>query len=701
MQPKYLELEIGVYRVGEAYQGELRFVDATSEAELPAVRGPVELDRDALTELHLDPAAYGEALTRALFADAELGTFYDRVQTASQTADLDLRLRLRVGRNAPELHALRWELLRDPRSGAVFSTSQRTLFSRFMVSADWRPVKLRPKTQLRALVAVSAPTDLARFKLADVDLDGEMQRASASLQGIDVQEAGRDEPLTLNRLLDGLQDGIDILYLVCHGVLHRRSGEPFLFLQKEGGTTERVSGADLATRIAELPSPPRLVVAASCESAGIEEAVDPSGKATAQSSLAPRLAAAGVSAVLAMQGKISMQTVEEALPVFFEELLKDGQIDRALALARGRVRGRPDSWMPALYLRLKSGRIWYVPGFAGDGEDFKKWKSLIGSVQRGNFVPILGPDLGADSFGSRRELAESLAEAHHFPLVPHQRTDFTKVCQFLSIHESRRFLHDEVPARLKTELASRHDDLELAGLDLPSAFKAVVEQRYDDAADPFRILAELGGSLYVSAGVDPMLPMALARSGAEPKALFCKWRKTKDNHPREPEYDGTPDAAEPIVHYAFGFLGSRESLVLTEDDFVDYLIASADYKLIPRVVRGTLVKSSLLFLGFSLDDWTFRVLFRQIMSLEGSAQLADYAHVGVQIDPAESNLEDVRRARQYLEEYFIAGHDAPRIDIYWGSTHDFLNELRRQLTLEAEQPRIADLTEDEDDWISF
>ena len=74
--------------------------------------------------------------------------------------------------------------------------------------------------------------------------------------------------------------------------------------------------------------------------------------------LAPLLAEAGVHAVLAMQGKVSMDTVKTAMPVFFEEMLRDGQIDRAMARARGRVRDRGDSWMLALFLRLKDGRIW-------------------------------------------------------------------------------------------------------------------------------------------------------------------------------------------------------------------------------------------------------------------------------------------------------------------------------------------------------
>ena len=123
-------------------------------------------------------------------------------------------------------------------------------------------------------------------------------------------------------------------------------------------------------------------------------AFDASGEPEAQSSLAPRLADAGVPAILAMQGKISMETVAGAMPVFFRELLRDGQIDRALAVARATVRRRADSWMPALFLRLKQGRIWYQPGFAAGDEEFQGWASITSSVRRGEFVPILGPDVG-------------------------------------------------------------------------------------------------------------------------------------------------------------------------------------------------------------------------------------------------------------------------------------------------------------------
>ena len=130
------------------------------------------------------------------------------------------------------------------------------------------------------------------------------------------------------------------------------------------------------------------MVLVSCHSAGDGQQIEASQRTTVQATLAGRLADAGVPAVLAMQGRISVKTVEQMMPTFFTELLRDGQIDRALAVARAKVRGRDDAWMPALFTRLKAGRIWYTPGFAGDQDEV--WRKVLKPVNKGKIVPILG-----------------------------------------------------------------------------------------------------------------------------------------------------------------------------------------------------------------------------------------------------------------------------------------------------------------------
>ena len=702
VSPKvYAELELGLHRVqNDAYQIEFRFIDADSDnqAEIAPERQQTALDLDVLLTVQHDPESYGKTLTGQLFEHEDTRLLWAKIKTAVETNDQPLRLRLLIGLSAPELHGVRWELLQDPQTHTPLATSERVLFSRFMLSQDWRPIKIQPKTELRALIAIAAPSNLAEYDLAEVDLEGQLGLARDSLQDIHTQVIGRDQPLTLEALIDGLrqEQGVDIFYLVCHGALTRQ-GQSILYLQDSAGAVQVAKGAELAQRITELPHPPRLAVLASCESAAVATDIssDKENQAT-PAALAPLLAGAGVPAVLAMQGQISMETVAQSLPVFFQELLKDGQIDRALAVARGLVRHNSDSWMPALYLRLKRGRIWYVPGFADDEADFEKWKSICHHVRQGNFIPIIGPEVGEHIY-DYRQLSENLAKKHGFPLEAYYNSDLAKVTQYVSIHQDGKYTRETVQNQLNQQVKARYSSL----LEKPGNTKlsvAVLQDRKDDPDDPFRILAELKASIYVTASTERILDRMIDAFGAEPSQLLCEWRSS---NPVEPQYDSVPSPEKPIIYHVFGAFDKPSSLVLTEDDFFDFLIASATYKLMPTAVRGSLMENSLLFLGFSLNTWTFRVLFRLIMSLEGRTALRDFSHVGVQVEPGESSLADVEGARDYLDKYF--GNDRsnpsePKIDIYWGSAADFLKELRDKLQEFAdEDPSASSEEEDEDD----
>ena len=47
-----------------------------------------------------------------------------------------------IGSSASELQGVHWEMLRDPQDGSPLSTSENLLFSRYLSSLDWRPVRL-------------------------------------------------------------------------------------------------------------------------------------------------------------------------------------------------------------------------------------------------------------------------------------------------------------------------------------------------------------------------------------------------------------------------------------------------------------------------------------------------------------------------------------------------------------------------------
>ncbi len=676
--PTYAELEIGLHRVqAGTRQVELRFTDPRDQGERPPVRGAGAVDPAALLALQHEPEAYGNKLAEQLFGDQGVRAAYGQIKTAVESSGLGLRVRLVVGPSVPELHALRWELLRDPDTGAALATSEKTLFSRFMVSHDWRPVRLRPKADLKALVAVASPSNLTDYQLAEIDVEGEIRRASESLARIDVEVAGRDQALTLAHLTARLRRGIDVLYLVCHGALIK--GMPRLYLQKDDGTVDVVDGADLARRIRELREPPRLAVLASCQSAVALQGTDAAGRATAEASLAPRLAEAGVPAVVAMQGRISMATVKRLMPAFFEELLVDGRIDHAMAVARGAVRERPDHWMPALYLRLKQGLIWYQPGFAGERDELKKWKSIVTAVRRERFTPILGWGVNESLCGSPNEAARRLAERHRYPLERHQRGDLTKAAPHLRVDPHQLFAPEEAHELLKRQALERHAgklEEDQKALGLAELLRSIGDRRRARGDDPYRILASLPARLYITANPDDLLRDALAGAGRQPDVVVCRWQDEVETE----DYETDPSTGRPLVYHMLGHFDDEDSLVLTEDDYFDYLIGATENRgLVPEVVRHATAASALMFLGFRLTDWSFRVLFRIIMQQQGGARRKKFSHVAVQVDPEEQQFVDAVRARRYLESYF---EESARISIYWGTAEDFLRELRSRLAAE-------------------
>lgn len=684
----YADLEISLHRHStEAYAVEFRFSQPDSDADIRLATGEpalAQFELEELNQLIFDPPEYGRTLTKNLFSDSAVQSAFAQALTSAQSLNAPVRLRLLIGPSAPELHNLLWETLRNPQDNTPLCTNENILFSRYLSSLDWRPVRLRPQGDLRALVAIANPSNLGDYDLAPVDIDGELSRAQSSLNNIPIASLPGPEGTgrsTLNNLIDCLRDGnqeegFDILYLVCHGALIK--GQPWLWLEDDSGKVARVSGTDMVTRLKELQQRPRLIVLASCQSAG-----DSIGEALA--ALGPRLAEAGVPAVLAMQGKVSMDSVAKFMPVFFEELQRDGQIDRAMATARGAVRDQPDYWMPTLFMRLKSGRIWYVPGFGEDRQGFEKWPALMRSIKRGQVTPILGSGLFEPILGTMREIAQRWAETYHYPLAPHERESLPQVAQYLAVNQDRGFPYDELEEYMQKELQSRFSgalpsDLRQGHVDLDRLIDIVgAERRAKDQVDPYKVLAQMPLPIYITTNFNNLMASALQETGKDPQVVLCPWNEyieqAESIYDREPDYFPTPE--RPLIYHLFGRMNEPDSIVLTEDDYFDFLIGvTSNNKLIPPAVRRALTDTALLFLGFQLDDWNFRVLFRSIISRQGGGRRDRYAHIAAQIEPEEGRTLEPERARRYLENYFSKGAD---ISIYWGSSADFFKELQNQL----------------------
>lgn len=687
----YVDLEIGLHRRNiDYYEVEVRISRPDSDADIrPPQNGPqlVQLDLQRLRELETQEIKYGQELSQSLFKDERVGQAFAEARGVAQSQDQALRFRLFIGPSAPELHSLHWEKLRDPYQDNALATNEQILFSRYLSSFDWRDVSLHPQTDLRALVLIANPAVPADHQfLAPLNVERELAQVKAGLGTIPVTELASGGQATLNNLCNHLRDGFDILYLVCHGALIE--GEPWLWLENDQGDIARVSGRELVEQLRNLPLRPRLVVLASCQSAG-EGAGATCGAGGALTGLGPRLAEAGIPAVLAMQGDVMVETISQFMPIFFRELQRDGQIDRAMAAARMAVRHCSDWWMPVLFMRLKSGRLWYAAGFAEEEKSLETWPVLLQQIELGKCTPVLGPGLNEAILGCPREIAQRWAEAWNFPMARHQREELPQVAQYLAIRQKPVFPRDDLQIQLRTELVRRYYGGVLPGGLQGAPLTRVLSDvgahfRNNNPSEPHAVLASLPLPIYITATPDNLLTEALRAAGKDPQVEICPWNDDLAQLPsvfdrkRKPPYKPSKD--QPLVYHLFGRFkdpdsDEPDSLVLTEDDYFDYLIGvTRNRELIPKGILGAMANSALLFLGFQIDDWDFRVLFRSLMSQEGGRKRCDYPHVAVQIDPEAGRLLDPKRARQYLEKYFCNAD----IGIYWGRPEDFVRELQKR-----------------------
>jgi hypothetical protein len=652
----------------------------------------VALDFDALAQKSADAAAYGRCLTERLFGSEEARAAFRACRTEARSAGWLLRTRLAIGASAPELHGLRWETLRDPDDEqSLLVVDQWILFSRFVHTGNDR--RVRPgssRDERRALVVVASPHDQERWGLSPIDVEAELERARSSLTplGFEVETLARtsvdgspdQSPVTLEAICERLGKRFDVLYLVAHGGRSRQSLEPWIALEDQCGAQQEVPALELAGRLRQLVELPLLAVLVSCQSAGAGGRAQ-AGSGEALAALAPRIVAAGVPAVIGMQGNISMNTVEQLMPAFFRELdASNGSIDRALTAARAVVQHEPDCWMPVLYLHLKSGRLWYEPGLEGSSSSIDPWPSLIWNLQSENCVAILGPELSERVLGTRREIARRWVDELKVPLIMRDQDDLAQVAQYLAVVLGADKPSNMLVTHIRRELRRRYagDNPELAQASIARLLTVVSAQlRASDPLDPHWILANLPIQVYITASPGSLLTEALRAAGRDPTIVAAPWNSSRVGKPLPPRY--RPSVESPLVYHALGHFDDPSSLVITEDNFIQYLIGvTTRHAEIPARINRAIAEGALLFLGFSPEDWAFRVLFSTIMSQEGQAAINRQNHVAVQVSPDERRPESEQSVRRYLETYLTHRVFQGRFSVYWGRAADFLGELLDQ-----------------------
>ena len=144
-----------------------------------------------------------------------------------------------------------------------------------------------------------------------------------------------------------------------------------------------------------------------------------------------------------------------------------------------------------------------------------------------------------------------------------------------------------------------------------------------------RTIARLPFKLIVTTNYDRLLERALVDAGRTFR-LIVQTATGAQDAPTNAEWTAIPPEQRPLLIYKIHgtFLErerdprapipvDRSPLVVTEDDYIDFICALGDEELgVPQVVRAEMSFSTLLFLGYSLEDWDFRALYKSLVMTE-------------------------------------------------------------------------------------
>lgn len=663
------DLEIRIFpRSPESAEGTLHRVEVTFGGNQELASGT--FDASALRAPAGSPEEEGELLFAALFADARLRAAWSEARGASP----ERRIRLRIDPEAAALHTHRWELLREPAAAAgglarSLAADAATPFSRYLAGA-WKPGLPVLDRPLRLLAAIVDTPGLPAGS-PPVDVEAERRSLEAALAqappgSIEVSR-WLTGPVTPAALAAALQEGPHILHLVTHGAFSAREKKGAVWLAAEPGDSLAPDGAryvdedELAALFGRLAAPLRLVFLASCQSAA-------RSPADAFRGVAPKLVAAGVPAVLAMQDKVDMETAQELAAAFYRRLLEHGRVDRATNEARAVVlsKGLPGPQVPVLFLRLRDGLLLGRRGEIQGQAPETFWRSLLLGIAQKKCVPLLGPGILEGQLPVPSDIARVLADRYRYPFP--DRADLPRVAQFVG-SDRADLPHNEV-----LDLLIRHVHNRWAGpadaLTLTAALRASawVERSREEETEIHHRIAALDLPLYLTTTGDPLMTLALEARGRSPRRERLAWRNTEESG-GAPDVPASPE--QPLVLHLFGTDEDLDSFVLTEDDHLDLLsaVSRAEDNLVPARVSEALARTTLLFLGYRLRDLDLKILLRGFLG-----RLRDWRgrmRVAVQIDPEDVEDNHLADAKHYLRRYF----ESAQIEVYWGSTRQFVTDL--------------------------
>lgn len=354
-------------------------------------------------------------------------------------------------------------------------------------------------------------------------------------------------------------------------------------------------------------------------------------------------------------------------------------------------------------------------------KEFSLWKNWKALIANGAVTPFISNALASEIFGGIKEVATSWAADQEInsPFSKDENCNLPRVAQYYSVTKNDLLSVKQDYLKSLNEfllaLAFQNGDeigeikKKIASLSFSDIAHELGYPRYAGVkGNPLRLLAQLPLPIYITTCHHNFLEVTLSEVGKlngdgrkEPVSEIFYWNDALNYIPsiydKEPNYTPTPD--RPLVYHLYGIDKYPDSIVLTEDDYLDCLARLAmlrstptlpdDTRNIPADVKIAVGGRSLLLLGYNVHDWEFRVLYRGLIQATRETRESRQIpkSISMQIEPKvdddsiknlpaseqEKERERQQRIKCFLETYFSQS----KFDVYWGSIEACVAELYR------------------------
>jgi hypothetical protein len=320
------------------------------------------------------------------------------------------------------------------------------------------------------------------------------------------------------------------------------------------------------------------------------------------------------------------------------------------------------------------------------------WGTIVDSIKDGRCVAFLGAGVNVSVEGGYRglRLGSEVSERLVGKLLGKDKAALDELISVVPdpavkalLEESYGDLvkvraHDlaRVALHIQAKPGGRNELLKLLGELLPDGER--------EPSPLLKMLARLPLRMIVTTNYDRLMEKAFRdetktdpvvvvqpTKGFDPKKQR-EWEKTlAPLVPAEPcprIVKGEHGETEPLILYKIhGTFGDDDSgLVISEEDYIEFLtVAGADSKRgMPPLIKQMIVDSNLLFLGYSLEDWNFRALYKGL------------------VEPLPESKRRMSFAIQYKPSEFWAGfwsRPPKSVTIYDVDLYKFADQLQEKM----------------------